>query len=104
MATKTERQAAAKARRAASAKAIKKAGSPAYYGAMGRARAKEYGGTKAPPKGATNVFIMQKPDDPEMGRVVRVGKRGGAYGQGGSPRTRWSKMSELGTIAAIVKA
>ncbi len=60
------------------------------------------GGTKPPPKTAVNVVVIRDPQRPEThGRVVRIGKRGGAYGQGGNPSSRWG---ELGTMKGIISA
>jgi len=86
------RAAQRRARREANAKLTSRA-----TGRMGYA--KYSGGTKD--RSNLPAVVVVNPSNPQQGRIVRVGKRGGTYGQGGSNKSRWGDLS---TMTGIVKA
>lgn len=68
-------------------------------GAMGFQ--KYQGGTKPRFKegSPTPIIVVQNPANPQQGRVVAVGKKGGVYGRGGSNKTRWTDMEAIKKIS-----
>lgn len=50
----------------------------------------------------TPIVVVTNPQNPQQGRIVAVGKRGGVYGRGGSPKGRWTDMETIKKITGNV--
>lgn len=86
--------------RAAQRRAMREANAKMTSRATGRmGYAKYRGGTKD--RSNLPAVVVVNPSNPQQGRIVRVGRRGGTYGQGGSNKSRWGDLS---TMTGIVKA
>lgn len=93
MAAKTGRRRGVNRRKIRMAQPGYGSGTARSTGTAGAARYRQLG--FQPKERSGPAVIVVNPGNPQQGRIVKVGKRGGAYGQGGSAKSRWGDLKTL---------